>query len=56
MSVFNFHSQVLADYRDFARSFFTVADDPTRKFSHCAILGCDGWTYIAEGRMKGWLE
>ena len=27
MSIFDLHSQVLADYRDFVRSFFTVADD-----------------------------
>ena len=27
MSIFNRHSNVLADYRDFARSFFSVADD-----------------------------
>jgi hypothetical protein len=27
MSIFNLHSNVLADYRDFVRSFFTVADD-----------------------------
>src|ERR1035441_4744685 len=32
MSVFNLHSNVLADYRDFVRSFFTVADDRAREF------------------------
>ena len=26
MSILDLHSQVLADYRDFVRSFFTVAD------------------------------
>ena len=32
MSVFTLHSNVLADYRDFVRSFFTVADDRAREF------------------------
>jgi hypothetical protein len=26
MSIFDLHSSVLADYRDFVRSFFTIAD------------------------------
>jgi Lhr-like helicase len=32
MSVFDLHSSVLGDYRDFVRSFFTVADDRAREF------------------------
>jgi hypothetical protein len=32
MSVFTLHSNVLRDYRDFVRSFFTVADDRAREF------------------------
>jgi ATP-dependent helicase YprA (DUF1998 family) len=32
MSVFTLHSNVLADYRDFVRSFFSVADDRAREF------------------------
>ena len=32
MSIFNLHSTVLGDYRDFVRSFFTVADDRAREF------------------------
>src|SRR5712664_3559760 len=32
MSIFTLHSDVLADYRDFVRSFFTVADDRAREF------------------------
>src|SRR6266446_2401123 len=32
MSIFNLHSNVLADYRDFVRSFFSVADDRARAF------------------------
>jgi hypothetical protein len=32
MSVFTLHANVLADYRDFGRSFFTVADDRAREF------------------------
>ena len=32
MSIFNLHSDVLADYRDYVRSFFTVADDRAREF------------------------
>ena len=32
MSIFNLHANVLDDYRDFVRSFFTVADDRAREF------------------------
>ncbi|MEI8122097.1 MAG: DEAD/DEAH box helicase [bacterium] len=32
MSIFDLHETVLADYRDFVRSFFTVADDRAREF------------------------
>jgi len=32
MSIFTLHSNVLADYRDYVRSFFTVADDRAREF------------------------
>ena len=32
MSIFNLHADVLGDYRDFVRSFFTVADDRAREF------------------------
>jgi ATP-dependent helicase YprA (DUF1998 family) len=37
MSVFDLHSQVLTDYRDFVRSFFTIADDRAREFVDQAI-------------------
>jgi hypothetical protein len=32
VSIFNLHTNVLADYRDFVRSFFSVADDRAREF------------------------
>ncbi|MGH7967044.1 MAG: hypothetical protein ACRERD_35350 [Candidatus Binatia bacterium] len=32
MSIFNLHSQVLGDYQDFVRSFFTIADARARQF------------------------
>jgi hypothetical protein len=32
VSVFTVHCNVLADYRDLVRSFFSVADDRVRKF------------------------
>jgi Lhr-like helicase len=32
VSIFSLHSNVLADYRDFVRSFFSVADDRAREF------------------------
>jgi hypothetical protein len=32
MSVFTLHSNVVADYRDFVRSFFSVAADRAREF------------------------
>ena len=38
MSVFDLHSSVLGDYRDFVRSFFTVADDRAREFVDRELL------------------
>jgi len=32
MSIFDLHSSVIADYRDFVRSFITIADDRAREF------------------------
>lgn len=32
MSIFNLHSNVVADYRDFVRSFFSAADNRAREF------------------------
>jgi ATP-dependent helicase YprA (DUF1998 family) len=37
MSVFDLHSAVLRDYRDFVRSFFSVADDRAREFVRQAL-------------------
>lgn len=37
MNIFDLHSAVLADYRDFVRSFFTVADGRARAFVEQAI-------------------
>ena len=53
MSVFDFHSRILADYRDFVRSFFTVAHDRAHKFLRRAILVYHGLMYVAERRMEG---
>jgi hypothetical protein len=38
LSIFNLHSYVLSDYRDFVRSFFTVADDRAREFIDHELL------------------
>ena len=38
MSIFNLHSTVVADYRDFVRSFFTVADARAREFIDHELL------------------
>lgn len=38
MSIFNLHSAVLADYRDFVRSFFSVTDDRAREFIEHELL------------------
>jgi ATP-dependent helicase YprA (DUF1998 family) len=38
MSIFNLHNRVLADYRDFVRSFFTVADVRAREFVEQALV------------------
>ena len=32
MSIFNLHANVLGDYRDYVRPFFTVADERARDF------------------------
>ena len=37
MSIFNLHAAVLDDYRDFVRSFFTVADDRAREYVSRAL-------------------
>jgi ATP-dependent helicase YprA (DUF1998 family) len=38
MSIFNLHAAVLADYRDFVRSFFIVADERARQFVEHALV------------------
>jgi Lhr-like helicase len=38
MSIFDLHSHVLADYRDFVRSFFTVADTRAREYVERALV------------------
>ncbi|HEV3259709.1 MAG TPA: hypothetical protein VG013_22770 [Gemmataceae bacterium] len=38
MSIFTLHSRVLADYRDFVTSFFTVADAQAREFVERALV------------------
>ena len=38
MSIFNLHSSVVEDYRDFVRSFFTVSDDRAREFIDHELL------------------
>ncbi|HLG15417.1 MAG TPA: hypothetical protein VJH03_13085 [Blastocatellia bacterium] len=32
MSIFDLHSRVLSDYRDFVRSFFTIEDQRAQEF------------------------
>ncbi|OGG43372.1 MAG: DEAD/DEAH box helicase [Candidatus Handelsmanbacteria bacterium RIFCSPLOWO2_12_FULL_64_10] len=39
MSIFTLHAQVLSDYRDYVRSFFTVSDDRARAFIEQALIG-----------------
>src|ERR1035441_7675122 len=38
MSIFTLHTSVVEDYRDFVRSFFTVADDRAREFIDHELL------------------
>jgi hypothetical protein len=38
MSIFDLHTAVLADYRDFVRSFFIVADERVRQFVEQALV------------------
>jgi len=38
MSIFDLHSTVLADYRDFVRSFFTITDERARQFVEHALV------------------
>ncbi len=37
MSIFDLHSAVLADYRDFVRSFFIITDERARQFVEHAL-------------------
>ncbi|MGC8724814.1 MAG: DEAD/DEAH box helicase [Acidobacteriota bacterium] len=37
MTIFDLHSKVLSDYRDFVSSFFTIADDRARDFVERAL-------------------
>ena len=37
MNIFNLHRDVLADYRDFVRSFLVVADEKARRFVDKAL-------------------
>lgn len=44
MSIFNLHSAVLADYRDFVRSFIVIADERARAFVEAAFsLSWTAW-------------
>lgn len=38
MSIFNLHAAVLDDYRDFVRSFFSIADDRARDYVERALV------------------
>lgn len=38
MNIFDLHSTVIADYRDFVRSFFTVADARAREFVERSLI------------------
>jgi len=49
VSIFNLHFSVLADYRDFVRSFFTVADVRAREFISRALNELDAWFARAYG-------
>ena len=58
MSVFNLHSAVLGDYRDFVRSFFTGVDDRTREFLEflrAELDACFALAYPTRGLvLEGW--
>ena len=43
MSMFNLHSTVVEDYRDFVRSFFFVADARAREFTERGLAELDAW-------------
>lgn len=38
MSIFNLHSSVLDDYRNFVGSYFTIADERAREFVERALF------------------
>jgi hypothetical protein len=38
MTIFNLHSAVLADYRDFVRSFFLIVEPRTREFVDRSLI------------------
>ena len=37
MNIFDLHAAVLADYRDFVRSYFTIADERARAYVNRAL-------------------
>jgi len=41
MSIFNLHSSVLDDYRNFVGSYFTIADERAREFVERALSDQD---------------
>jgi len=49
MSIFNLHSNVLTDYRDSVRSFFSVVDDCAREFIGRELVKLDAWFARAYG-------
>ena len=38
MSIFDLHFEVLSDYRDFVRAFFTIADARAREFVERSLV------------------
>jgi len=46
MSIFNLHSTVVEDYRDFVRSSFNANDDCTE----CLVL--EAWQRLGDGRQE----
>jgi hypothetical protein len=38
MSIFELHQEVITDYGDFVRSFFTITDQRARQFVHRTLV------------------
>jgi hypothetical protein len=54
MTIFDLHEATLSDYRDFARSFFLIADERARAFVQRALEGEAGSAVLSSSEQAAW--